>query len=156
MELEENGKLPFLGMNVIRNGCRLDTTVYRKPTDTGLLLHYHSHVDARYKRSLLNTMLNRAFKLSSTSFESINSTEAEEHNSFDHSKASTTTCDYRTEREETFRELYLAWVPMPGTNIVTSCTRSLARVISCFAKRCYSKFSRPRWIWNQIVNSAGP
>ena len=65
-ELEENGKLPFLGMNVIRNGCRLDTTVYRKPTDTGLLLHYHSHVDARYKRSLLNTMLNRAFKLSST------------------------------------------------------------------------------------------
>ena len=55
-----------------------------------------------------------------TSFESINSTEAEEHNSFDHSKASMTTCDYRTEREETFRELYLAWVPMPGTNIVTS------------------------------------
>ena len=35
-----------------------------------------------------------------TSFESINSTEAEEHNSFDHSKASTTTCDYRTEREK--------------------------------------------------------
>ena len=32
--------------------------------------------------------------------ESINSTEAEEHNSFDHSKASTTTCDYRTEREK--------------------------------------------------------
>ena len=42
MELEENSKLPFLGMNVIRNGCRLDTTVYRKPTDTGLLLHYHA------------------------------------------------------------------------------------------------------------------
>ena len=34
------------------------------------------------------------------SCESINSTEAEEHNSFDHSKASTTTCDYRTEREK--------------------------------------------------------
>ena len=66
IELEENGRLPFLGMDVIRNGCRLDTTVYRKPTDKGLLLHYHSHVDARYKRSLLNTMLNRAFQLSST------------------------------------------------------------------------------------------
>ena len=66
MELEENGRLPFLGMNIIRNGCHLDTKVYRKPTDTGLLLHYHSHVDERYKRSLLNTMLNRAFKLSST------------------------------------------------------------------------------------------
>ena len=59
-------RLPFLGMDVIRNGCRLETTVYRKPTDKGLLLHYHRHVDARYKRSLLNTMLNHAFQLSST------------------------------------------------------------------------------------------
>ncbi|KAL9976394.1 hypothetical protein ACROYT_G013692 [Oculina patagonica] len=66
MELEENGRLPFLGMDIIRNGCHLDTKVYRKPTDTGLLLHYHSHVDVRYKRSLLNTVLNRAFKLSSS------------------------------------------------------------------------------------------
>ena len=66
MELEENARLTFLGMDIIRNGCRLDTKVYRKPTDTGLLLHYHSHVESRYKRSLLNTMLNRAFKLSST------------------------------------------------------------------------------------------
>ena len=36
-----------------------------KPTDTGLLLHYQSHVDVKYKHSLLKTMLNRAFKLSS-------------------------------------------------------------------------------------------
>ena len=32
MELEVNGRLPFLGMDIIRNGCRLDTKVYRKPT----------------------------------------------------------------------------------------------------------------------------
>ena len=37
MELEENGRLPFLGLDIIRNGCQLDTKVYRKPTDTGLL-----------------------------------------------------------------------------------------------------------------------
>ena len=61
IELEENGKLPFLGMEIIRNGTRLDRKVYRKPTDTGLLLHYYSHVDVKYKHSLLN----RAFKLSS-------------------------------------------------------------------------------------------
>ena len=58
MELEDSGKLPFLGMVIIRNGPRLDTKVYVKPTDTELLLHYQSHV-------VLKTMLNRAFKLSS-------------------------------------------------------------------------------------------
>ena len=28
MELEENGRLPFLGMDIIRNGCHLNTKVY--------------------------------------------------------------------------------------------------------------------------------
>ena len=65
MELDKNGKLPFLGMEIIRNITRLDRKVYRKPTDTGLLRHYHSHVDMKYKHSLLKTMLNRGFKLSS-------------------------------------------------------------------------------------------
>ena len=65
VKLEDNGKLPFLGMVIIRNSPRLDTKVYVKPTDTGLLLHYQSHVDVRYKHSLLNTMLNLAFKPSS-------------------------------------------------------------------------------------------
>jgi len=57
--MEKMAGFPF--SNVIRNG----TTVYRKQTDKGLLLHYHSHVDARYKQSLLNTMLKSAFQLSS-------------------------------------------------------------------------------------------
>ena len=61
----KTGKLPFLGMEIIRNRTRLDRKVYRKPTDTVLLLHYYSHVDMKYKHSLLKTMLNRAFKLSS-------------------------------------------------------------------------------------------
>ena len=65
MELEDNSKLPFLSMVIIRNGPRLETKVYVKPTDTGLLLHYQSHVDVKYKHSLLKTMLNLAFKLSS-------------------------------------------------------------------------------------------
>ena len=65
MEFENNGKLPFLGIVIIINGPRLDTKVYRKPTDTGLLLLYQSHVDMKYKHSLLKTMLNRALKLSS-------------------------------------------------------------------------------------------
>ena len=65
MELATNGKLPFLGVEIVKHMSRLETKVYKKPTDTGLLLHYQSHVDVRYKQSLLKTMLNRAFKLSS-------------------------------------------------------------------------------------------
>ncbi|XP_068713329.1 uncharacterized protein [Montipora foliosa] len=65
MELEKNGKLLFLGMEIIRNITRFDRKVYRKPTDTGLLLYYHNHVDMKYKHSLLKTTLNRGFKLSS-------------------------------------------------------------------------------------------
>jgi len=59
MELEDKNRLPFLGMEIIKNGSQLDTKVYKKPTDTGLLLHYQSHVDVKYKHSLLKTMLNR-------------------------------------------------------------------------------------------------
>lgn len=44
MELGEHGKLSWER----RSGNRLETRVYRKPTDTGLLLHYKSHVDVRY------------------------------------------------------------------------------------------------------------
>ena len=66
MEVEVDGKLPFLGMEAVSNGRHLETKVYVKPTNKGLLLHYDSHVDERYKRSLIKIMLHRAFRLSSS------------------------------------------------------------------------------------------
>ena len=66
MELGEHSKLPFLGTEIRKCNGRLETRVYRKPTDTGLLPHYKSHVDVRYKTSLLKPTLDRAFKVSST------------------------------------------------------------------------------------------
>ena len=62
MECEVEGKLSFLALEAIRNEEHLETKVHMKPTNTGLLLHYQSHVDRRYKRSLITTMLNRAFR----------------------------------------------------------------------------------------------
>ena len=44
---------------------RIKTKVYVKPTNTCLLLHYQSHVDNRYKWSLITTMLDRAYRISS-------------------------------------------------------------------------------------------
>ena len=66
MERENQGTIPFLGMLITRSGDKLMTEIYRKPTDAGLLLHFQSHVDRRYKRGLVNTMVDRAFRLSST------------------------------------------------------------------------------------------
>ena len=51
---------------MIKKGTRISTNVYRKPTDSGLLLHYQSQVDNRYKTGLIKTMLYRAKKLSSS------------------------------------------------------------------------------------------
>ena len=65
MELEHDGSIPFLGRVLTRCDDTLTTEIYRKPTDTGLLLHFQSHVD-RYKKGLVNTMVNRGYRLSST------------------------------------------------------------------------------------------
>jgi len=66
MELPVDNRIPFIGIEIIKNGTKLETQVYRKSTNTGLLLHFHSHTDKRYKDSLLKTMLHRAYALSST------------------------------------------------------------------------------------------
>ena len=56
----------FLGTVLTRRGGTLTTEVYRKPTDAGLLLHFQSHVNNRYKKGLVNRMVNRAYRLSFT------------------------------------------------------------------------------------------
>ncbi|CAH3033914.1 unnamed protein product [Porites lobata] len=49
MELPVDNKIPFIGIEIVKNGTKLETQVYRKPTNTGLLLHFQSHTDKRYK-----------------------------------------------------------------------------------------------------------
>ena len=49
-----------------KNAPRISTCVYRKPTDKVSLLHNQSHVDHRYKTGLLTTMLNSAYRMSSS------------------------------------------------------------------------------------------
>ena len=67
MELPVDNKIPFIGIEIVKSGTKLETQVYRKPTNTGLLLHYQSHTDKRYKDSLLlKAMIHRAYALSST------------------------------------------------------------------------------------------
>ena len=53
MEIAEQNTIPFVGMHITKSGNRLETSVYKKSTNTGLLLYYHSHVDKHYKDCLL-------------------------------------------------------------------------------------------------------
>ena len=66
MEIEKDGMLPFLGTQLLNRAPQIETKVYVKPTNTGLLVHYQSHVDNRYTRSLLTTMPDRGYRLSSS------------------------------------------------------------------------------------------
>ena len=43
MELPVDNEIPFIGIEIVKNGTKLETQIYRKPTNTGLLLHYQSH-----------------------------------------------------------------------------------------------------------------
>ena len=66
MELPADNRIPFIGIEVIKNGTELETPVYRQLTNTGLLLHFQSHVDKHNKTGLLKTLLHRTSTLSST------------------------------------------------------------------------------------------
>ena len=71
MEVEVDGKLPFLGMEAVRNERHLEMKVYVKPTNKGLLLQHDSHVDERYKRSLIQIKLHRAFRRGNISLKNV-------------------------------------------------------------------------------------
>ena len=53
METESNDLHPFLGMQLLNRAPQIEFKVYVKPTNTGLLLYYESHVDMGYKRGLM-------------------------------------------------------------------------------------------------------
>ena len=61
MEIEEEGKLPFLNVCIIHNENSLESTWYCKPTDTGLIMNFHALSPKRYKRSVVSGMIHRTF-----------------------------------------------------------------------------------------------
>ena len=65
-EVEDEGKLAFLDVLITRVGGSFTTSVYRKPTFSGLYSHYESFMPRSYKAGLLYTLLHRAFILCST------------------------------------------------------------------------------------------
>ena len=63
---EKDGKLPFLDVEIFRSDGKFSTSVYRKPTFTGLFTNFHSFIPLAYKLSLVSCLLHRIFNLCST------------------------------------------------------------------------------------------
>ena len=49
-ELENNGSLSFLDINITRTNGRFSTSVFHKPTSTGLFTNFNSFIPVTYKR----------------------------------------------------------------------------------------------------------
>ena len=58
--------LPFLDTRVIRNVDKYITTVYHKPTFTGVYLNWKSLTARKYKIGLINCLLNRIWRICTT------------------------------------------------------------------------------------------
>ena len=66
-ELENNGVLPFLDVKAKRDEDKFVTTIYRKPTFTGLYIPFDSFTPFKYKRNLMNNLCDRATRICSPS-----------------------------------------------------------------------------------------
>ena len=65
-EIESNNSLAFLDILITRQpDGTLSTTVYRKPTFTGLYLRWDSFVPKQYKKGLVKCLINRAWHICS-------------------------------------------------------------------------------------------
>ena len=65
IEKEKNKQLPFLDVLSDSSSNKLVTSVYRKPTYTGLLTNYNSFTSPNYKKGLIKTLIDRTFRINS-------------------------------------------------------------------------------------------
>ena len=62
-EIENDDKPPFLDVLVIRKDYKVETTVYRKSTNSDIYLHWQSFSPTAWKGGMLQTLVSRAFKV---------------------------------------------------------------------------------------------
>ena len=64
--MEKNNKLAFLDVLLTRNKDTIETTVYRKPTNSDIYLNWKSFSPCSWKRGTLKTIIRRAYLICST------------------------------------------------------------------------------------------
>ena len=66
VEKEVDNILPFLDLKIERKESVLSTSIYRKPTFTGLLSKFDSFAPLKYKENLIATLVHRGYRLCSS------------------------------------------------------------------------------------------
>ena len=66
LEVEQNGKLPFLNICIEHHESMLSSNWYCKPTDTGLTLNFHAMAPKRYKRSVIQGFVYQIYRACSS------------------------------------------------------------------------------------------
>ena len=65
-ELEEKGSIPFLDVKISRTeDDEIETSVYRKETNTDIYMNWYSHAPTSWKIATLKSLIKRAFLISS-------------------------------------------------------------------------------------------
>ena len=62
-EAENDNSFSFLDIKITRHNQQFKTSVYRKPTFSGVFMHYESYLDQTYKKSLIDNLLFRCFSI---------------------------------------------------------------------------------------------
>ena len=63
---EKDTKISFLDISISRNNNALGTSIFRKPTFSGVYTNFNSFLPTEYKRSLLHTLLYRTYNICSS------------------------------------------------------------------------------------------
>ena len=66
IETEQNNRISLLEVNVIGEHGKFITSVYRKPTFSGVYFHFDSFLSDTYKIGMIYTLVNRCFRICSS------------------------------------------------------------------------------------------
>ena len=64
-EIESNSTLPFLDISIIRKNGVYETSVYQKPTFTGLFTNFHSFISSQYECNLIPSLVHCLYNICS-------------------------------------------------------------------------------------------
>ena len=65
-EVEKNNNFSFLDVKICKENNKFTTSVFRKPTFSGVFTNFDSFIPISYKHGLVNTLIFRCFKISSS------------------------------------------------------------------------------------------